>query len=256
LRQAPGVASCDGGAGDRLLAAGTQETEDSSMRIVTLVFAAAVSCTPALAQTTPDEAPAPPPIQAAPQAQDQRSVPTPSGTHTPPAKTQDQMPSEPQRETIALPPPPRGRYSFAAVDEGFLRFDHKSGEAALCRPQTGGWGCAVVLGSDAAQKDEVAELRDELRALMKENASLREPPHEIAELRDEVTALRKEIASLRAPPPHPLADKAPRADHDSGVKIELPTKDDIARARGFIADTWRRLVNMIENLQKDMMRKS
>jgi ribosomal protein L29 len=230
------------------------------MRIVTLVLSAAAACalTPALAQTAPDQAPVQPPVQAAPPAQDQRPVPAPTGTQALPAKTQDQLPSEAKHETIAVPPPPRGRYSFAAVDEGFLRFDHKSGEVALCRPQTGGWGCAAVLGSDAARKDEIAELRDELMALKKENASLREPPHEIAELRDEVTALRKEIASLRAPPPppRPPADKTPRAEHDSGVRIELPTKQDIARARGFIADTWHRLVEMIENLQKDMMRKS
>jgi cell division protein FtsB len=229
------------------------------MRIVTLVFAAAVSCAPALAQTAPDQAPSPAPTQAPPQAQDQKSLPAAGDTQAPPAKTQDQMPSEAQREPIALPPPPpRGRYSFAAVDEGFLRFDHKSGEVALCRPQTGGWGCAVVLGSDSARKDEIAELHDEVTALKKENASLREPPHEIAELRDEITALRQEIADLRAPPPppRPPADVAPRTERDGGVRIELPSKDDIARARGFIADTWHRLVDMIEHLQKDMMRKS
>jgi hypothetical protein len=225
-------------------------------RIVTLVLsAAACAFTPALAQTTLAQAPAQPPVQAAPQARDQRPVPAPGDTQASPAKTQDQMPSEAHREAVALPPPPRGRYSFAAVDEGFLRFDHKSGEVALCRPQTGGWGCAAVLGSEAARQDKIAELRDELMALKKENASLREPPHEIAELRDEVMALQKEIASLRAPP-RPPADVVPRADHDSGVKIELPTKQDIARARGFIADTWRRLVDMIVNLQKDVMRKS
>lgn len=176
------------------------------MRPVTLVLAlAAVS--PAFAQSPP------PPAQPAP------------------PKMQDQMPIA-NRENLAMPPPPRGRYSFAPVDEGFLRLDHKSGDVALCRSQAGNWSCASVPDSAAAQQKEIDELRNE------------------------VTALKKEIASLReSPPPRPLAELAPRPEHDRGIKLELPSKEDIARARVFIEDTWRRLVEIIENLQKDMMHK-
>ena len=52
-----------------------------------------------------------------------------------PPKTQDQVPAA-TRENLALPPPPRDRFSFAPVDEGFLRFDHKAGDVALCKPQS------------------------------------------------------------------------------------------------------------------------
>jgi hypothetical protein len=44
-------------------------------------------------------------------------------------------------------------------------------------------------------------------------------------------------------------------DQTGSITIPLPSREDIARARGFIADTWHRLVDLIENLQKDMMRK-
>jgi hypothetical protein len=45
----------------------------------------------------------------------------------------------------------------------------------------------------------------------------------------------------------------PPAPDDQTGSIAL--KQDIARARGYLADAWRRLVDMIDNLQKDMRRK-
>jgi len=181
------------------------------MRIVTIVLALA-GVSPALAQ---------PPSKATPPA--------------PLLKAQDQMPSA-GRENLAMPPLPRGRYSFAPVDEGFLRFDHKSGEVALCRSQAGNWSCAAVPDSTAAPRKEIDDLRDEVAALKKEIASLREPPPP-------------------PPPPRPPGELTPQPEGNGGMKIQLPTKEDLARARGFIEDTWRRLVEIIENLQKDMMRK-
>ncbi len=189
------------------------------MRLATFVLALAI-VTPALAQTAPDTAPLPP-VPATPQA-------------APPKvqeKTQDQVPAA-TRENLALPPPPRGRFSFAPVDEGFLRFDHKSGDVALCKPQNGSWSCDAVPDSSAARQKEIADLRDQVAALQTEVASLRAPP----------------------PPPHPVPPQTvPPAPDDQTGSITL--KQDIARARGYLADAWRRLVDMIDNLQKDMMRK-
>ena len=67
-------------------------------------------------------------------------------------------------------------------------------------------------------------------------------------------ALKNEIAALRAPPPPPKPP--PHSGKDGDAQIKLPTAEDVARARAFIADTWHRLVEMIENWQKDMLRKS
>ena len=113
------------------------------MRLVTFVLALAI-VTPALAQTAPESAPqsAPlPPVPATPEA-------------APPKvqdKAQDQVPAA-TRENLALPPPPRGRFSFAPVDEGFLRFDHKSGDVALCKPQNGSWSCDAVSDRSATRQ--------------------------------------------------------------------------------------------------------
>lgn len=186
------------------------------MRLVTFVLALAI-VTPALAQTAPESAPVPP----------VPAVPQPA-----PPKAQDQVPAA-IRENLALPPPPRGRFSFAPVDEGFLRFDHKSGDVALCKAQNGAWSCDAVPDSSAARQKEIADLRDQVAALQTEVASLRAPP---------------------PPPPHPVPPQTvPPAPDDQTGSITL--KQDIARARGFIADAWRRLVDMIDTLQKDMMRK-
>jgi len=57
------------------------------------------------------------------------------------------------------------------------------------------------------------------------------------------------------PPPRPSADLTPPTDKSGDVAIKLPTREDVARASAFIQDTWRRLVDMINTVQKDMMRK-
>src|SRR5512135_1849478 len=106
------------------------------MRLVTFVLALAAfaAVSPALAQTPPDYAT--PPAQAAPKSQDKTQD-----------KTQDQL-----KNDFTMPVQPRGRYSFAPVDEGFLRFDHKSGEVALCKPTGGGWSCQPAADKTAAAR--------------------------------------------------------------------------------------------------------
>lgn len=182
------------------------------MRIVA-VFVLAAVVTPALAQTAPPSAP---------------------GAATP-AKMQDQLKTA---GDYTLPVQPRGRYSYAPVDEGFLRFDHKDGEVALCKPGQNGWSCEAVADKTAAARQK--EQTDNAKAL--------------ESLRDDIAELKKNIAALRPPLPlpHPMPpDTVPPSDETGSITL----KHDIARARGFIADTWQRLVTMIENMRKDMLRK-
>ncbi len=130
------------------------------------------------------------------------------------------------------PPPPPSRFSFNRVDDGFLRLDNKSGQIAFCSPHTIGWACQAVPEDRAALEKEIARLQDEVAGLKAEVAALREPP-----------------------PPRPPADLTPAPPAD---KSEDATKlrEDLARARAAFENAWRRLVEIIVQLQKDMMHKS
>lgn len=228
------------------------------MRTAMLVLALAGACavSAALAQArilTVQDQTAPPAAQTPPPAPPAQTTPqtTPSapGSTLPPDAAKDQATSPPEsrgeseakRQDRAAPGVP-GRYSFTRVDNGLLRLDHKSGDLAYCMPRNAGWSCEAVPQKGASLEQQIAELRDAVAELRKEVAALRAPP------------------SPPLPPPHPVPPQTvpptPPPDQTGSITIPLPSREDIARARGFIADTWHRLVDMIENLQKDMMRKS
>jgi hypothetical protein len=258
------------------------------MRSATLALAFAVGCaaSPTLAQTrilvaperaqaqAQDQAPAPqapakdeektsPEAPAQPPMQAQEPPPTP-------AKIQDRIPSQAQRQNRARPLGP-GRYTFNRVNDGLLRLDNKSGKVAFCKPISTGWVCDAVPEERTALQKEIAQLRDEVATVKDavattkgEMAAVKDEvaatKDEVLSMKDEVTALKNEIAALRAPPPPPVPPQtvppAPHSGKDGDAQIKLPTAEDVARARAFIADTWHRLVEMIENWQKDMLRKS
>ena len=123
------------------------------------------------------------------------------------------------------------RYSFNRVDDGFLRLDNSSGQIAFCSPHTVGWACQAVPEDRAALEKEIARLQDEVASLKQEVATLRAPP----------------------PPPRPPADLTPPTTDKSEDATQL--REDLARARAAFENAWRRLVEMIVNFQKDMMRK-
>ena len=187
------------------------------MRVSMFALAAILVCTaaPVPAQTVIDVEGQKPTL---PQVQDQSQV-----------QPQDQVPSRTQESPQ---PSATGRFRFDRVDNGFLRLDIENGQIAYCSAQTVGWACQTVPVNRAALENEIALLRNE------------------------VASLKKEVAALKEPlPPRPPADLTPPSEKGADVIIKLPTHEDIARARDFVEDTWRRLVEMIMTMQKDMMRK-
>jgi len=192
----------------------------------TLAIAAVLACvmSSALAQTG-QEQPPPPAAQAAP-------------------PKAEEAPAAVKAPAVADKAPQVGRFTFNRVDDGFLRLDNQTGQIAYCSPHTVGWACQAVPEDRAALEKEIARLKDEVAELKAQIALLHEPPPP-----------RPPADLTPAPPPGPpppIADK----DQDRANQDSAKLRADLERARLAFENAWRRLVDMIVNLQKDMKRKS
>jgi len=204
------------------------------MRKLPVAVAALLACaaSQALAQSgsgTPQAEP-PPAVEVAP-----------NPLSPPPPPKPEAIPAAPKAPRVTDKTP--GRFSFNRVDDGFLRLDRQSGEVAYCSPHTVGWACQPVPEDGAALEKEIARLRDEVASLKAQVAALHEPPppRPPADLTPQVN-----LPPPAAQMPPPVADK----DQDA-AKLRA----DLGRARLAFENAWRRLVEMIVQLQKDMMRR-
>jgi chromosome segregation ATPase len=129
---------------------------------------------------------------------------------------------------------------------------------------------AIAQARDAndALKRELAATRDQVAALQKEvadrsanetqQADIERLKTEHKDLTDKLArlemgnaAMQSEIDALKPPPPPP----SPRADvpPDKRDELKLPSREDMDRARAALSDAWRRLMEMIGQLQRDML---
>jgi predicted nuclease with TOPRIM domain len=92
-----------------------------------------------------------------------------------------------------------------------------------------------------AQKAEIAGLKSANDALNKQ----------LLAIKAQTETLQKQIAELTPPPPPSPADGAAAKSGD----IKKPLREDLEHARAVLEEAWRRVVEMIGNLQKDMLRK-
>ena len=123
------------------------------------------------------------------------------------------------------------RYQFNRVEDGYLRLDLKSGQVSLCSQRTIGWSCLAV-------PDERAALDNEIARLQGENA-----------------ALKKAMLDRGLPLPSGVTSDTPVA-RGGDTNLKLPNNADIDRMMTAVEKVWRRLVEMIKSLQKDIMKKT
>jgi hypothetical protein len=114
------------------------------------------------------------------------------------------------------------RFSFFRAEDGYLRLDGRTGQVSLCTKRQAGWLCQALPEDRAAFEAEIARLQLENAALKKEVLS-RDLP------------LPREATPQRPPPP---------ADREVNQIISV------------IENVWRRLVAMIQGVQRDLLRKS
>ncbi|MBV9347789.1 MAG: hypothetical protein JOZ70_04755 [Pseudolabrys sp.] len=141
------------------------------------------------------------------------------------AAAQDATPTPPpvtSQELGAALPPASGkqRFQFSRVGDSVLRLDSETGQMAICGPRAVGWACQAVPEDRAALESEIARLQTENAELTKRLAS------------------RLPQSSPPAGPVQP--------------EMKLPSKAELERARVFLEQAWRRFVEMIEHLQKDL----
>lgn len=131
------------------------------------------------------------------------------------------------RAQASLPDSENGRYTFAPRGDEVLRLDTRTGALSACRRKTDAWVCETVADERAALEREIARLQTEN------------------------VALKKELISRGAPLPG-LSDRtSPPRDQE----LALPSDAEIDRAMAFLEKMWRRIVEMVQRVQKDVERK-
>lgn len=119
-----------------------------------------------------------------------------------------------------------GRFTFKQMGNDLLRLDSRSGEVALCSKRAVGWACQALPEDRAALENEIARLQGE-------NA-----------------ALRREFVSRGLPLPDGITGPPSAAKPDPALK--LPSDADLDRAMSFLERAWRRLVEMVQKLQREI----
>ena len=123
------------------------------------------------------------------------------------------------------------RYTFNRADEGYLRLDGRTGQVSICTRRPVGWACQSVA-------DERTALESEIARLQAENV-----------------ALKKELLARNLPLPGTTKPDQP-ATKPEAPRLQLPSEADLNKVMTFLDKVWRRLVDMIVTLQKDMSNKS
>ena len=122
------------------------------------------------------------------------------------------------------------RYTFNRVDEGYLRLDGRTGQVSICAQRPAGWACQAV-------PDERAVLEAEIARLQAENA-----------------AVKKELIARNLPLPGTVKPDAPAANPDES-RLQLPNDADLNKVMNFVEKVWRRLLDMIATVHKDVLKK-
>jgi hypothetical protein len=200
------------------------------------VCGAAFAAMPAVAQDDQDDiAPpqaAPAPL-ASPTPNDDAAARKPAPQERPILEgkaTDNPGDSKPQELGAAESKPDESRYTFSRMHDGYVRLDNRTGQVSFCSKRTVGWTC---------------QLAPEDRGVLE---------NEIARVQEENAILKKELLGRGLPLPGPVKPDPPIARGDR--PFSLPADPTIDRMKVFVEKVWRRLVDMISTLQKDVLKKS
>ena len=127
----------------------------------------------------------------------------------------------------AAPDSENGRFSFSQMQDSLLRLDTRTGQVSTCARRPAGWACQAV-------PDERTALENEIARLQTENAGL-----------------KKQMMARGMLP----GQKGESADNKPQLELKLPNDADFDRVMTFMEKIWRRLIEMVQNVQRDLDKK-
>jgi hypothetical protein len=142
------------------------------------------------------------------------------------------------------------RFAFHRIDGGFLRLDLHTGAIASCNQNPPGWICVPGREERAALDHEIARLQHD-NAVLKNALLERGVP-----LPDEIKAQVPERPITPVEPvPRPRQSVPPTLP--KSAEPDHASRDDaeIDRVMGVMEKVWRRLVEMMLSIQRDMQKK-
>jgi len=165
------------------------------------------------------------------------------------------------------------RFTYHQIDDGYLRLDLRTGEVATCRQREAGWTCMLAAEERAALETEIARLqRDNAllkSALLERGLPLPAPrtdapasaaPPEIATPVPPPAAqapASPPVASAPSPTDPPTASTPPRSPAPIPAEPDLAQRDkaEVDRVMDMMERLWRRLVELVTTIQRDIQRK-
>jgi len=156
------------------------------------------------------------------------------------------------------------RFAFHAIDGGFLRLDLVTGAVASCRQDGAGWTCVPGREERAALDREIARLQRDNAAL--KNALLEHGVPLPSDMKADASTPASRAGSGGAPAPAetiprppqtvPPTTSAPPPSVKSGEEHRASPDDaEIERIMTMMEKVWRRLVEMMMNIQRDLQKK-
>ena len=148
----------------------------------------------------------------------------------PESPTAESKPPEGPAAESKPPESAESRYTFSRVQDGYVRLDNRTGQVSFCSKRAVGWTCQLAPEDRGVFENEVARLQEENAALKRD-------------------LLRRGLPLPGAIKPDVSAARGDRT-------FALPRDPDLDRIKIFVEKVWRRLVDLIVSLQKDVLKKS
>ena len=178
-----------------------------------------------------------------------------------------QEPQQPENRPAEFDNP---HFAFHPVDDGYLRLDMRTGAVASCHSRAVGWACVLAPDERVAVDAEIARLKREnaslKNALLERGLALPDgidaaPPEPALVPSAPLTAPAAEPQIAAGPPAEapvvePPAMSGPDPAKPAGAGDASRDKVGVNRVINVIEQAWRRLVDMMANIQRDMQKKT